>query len=357
MRRRVLVFNGLRELQPRGISRYTLELGEVLQRLSFDVVEIVIPGWLFRGPRGWKILVMMAYQQLATPLYALWYRPTLVVDPYNGYSVATALVLPTVAVLHDFIPFRRPYWFLRPGSVYQRVLHHLAAVLPRLHVAFVSEEVASESSAFLRKSPTHLLPNVIRPLPRAGDAAWERSGPGRACAQARERGDLILTTISGDGAHKDFDGLVRLLASTGARITLLAFGFDADAPPRAHGDVTVARFGPCAPELIGRGIADASFFLFHSLREGFGRPVCEALAAGKPVVTAQVPALGALSDAARQAVFAYSSPAEFATMFERARRFEGPVAADVFRTPPERYYAELLARLVGDDRSRRAEAR
>jgi glycosyltransferase involved in cell wall biosynthesis len=353
MKPRILVFNGLKILQPRGISRFTGELVKLLEERSLDVLEIVIPRWIYRGPRAWKIAVLILYQQVVMPVRALRYRPALVIDPYNGYSIATSLAVPTLAVFHDFIPFQRKYWAFRPGTVYQRFLHKLAGSMPLLRVAFISQEVASEALAYMRMDRTYLLPNVIQALPFADKAAWGAARQREDICLARARGDVVVSTISGDGAHKDFDGLVRMLCRLNRSLTVVAFGFGQETATAScttaggQAVVTVVKCGPSDAAVIGSSIAESDLFVFHSLQEGFGRPICEALGCGKPVVSAVVPALASLSESAKRAVFSYATADQFRAAFEAARAFEGDIPRELFRRAPAQYYEALLDEVLG----------
>ena len=135
---------------------------------------------------------------------------------------------------------------------------------------------------------------------------------------------MLLTTISGTGWNKDFEGLVNLLGCLDRPILLVAFGFGeqdiehkeilTQSNLQSH-VMTVGFIGEAA---IATTIRHSELFVFHSLREGFGRPIIEALQLKKLVITDYVPVVGMLSPEALQNIFVYQTKDEFQTAFEMA---------------------------------------
>lgn len=318
---KIVIFNPLRDTRVRGISRYASELGRNLRSRGHEVVELAFPASWARLPRALEMAAFVLWQQLLLPVQAARRRARLVIEPYNSYSLAGAALFETLCVYHDFIAVEGGRWLTKPFALYQRLLHLAARLLPRLRVGCVSAPVQRQARRWVPGKEPLLLPNVVtplgeddRPCPLGGAIADE-------LARNAAEGRLTVCTISGEGPNKDFGSLVAALGTLGRPVYLVAFGFRGTHPPAraAAGDVLVRRAGPVAGRTIARAIRESDVFVFHSLAEGYGRPVAEALLEGKVVVTSPVPALETLSEEARRNVIVCAALADLGACIEAAR--------------------------------------
>jgi glycosyltransferase involved in cell wall biosynthesis len=336
---KIVLFNPLRDTRVRGISRYASELARDLRARGHEVHELAFPRWFARLPRAVEVPLFVLAEQLWAPAVALRRRARLVIDPYNAYSLLGAALLPTVCVYHDFIAIETRRWALRPSALYQRALHLAARGLPRLRVCCISAPVLRAARRYVPGKEPALLPNVVSRL--ADDGA--PGGPGDAlveeCRRRSAEGALTVSTISGEGWNKEFGALTRALAALPRPAHLVAFGFreGGEGGPGADGArLSVRRVGPVPGAVIARVLGATDAFVFHSVAEGYGRPVVEALLEGKVAITARVPALETLSEEALENVIVYDSLAELPRCLEAAR-------GRTFRP-----FARLEARSAGD---------
>ena len=125
----ITLFNGLSGLQVRGISKVADELATHLRNEGHIVYEVKIPIFLYFNNTFLRILVLIFFQQIVCLFVVLKNRSQLLVDPYNGFSVLASLFVRTKYFIHDYTPFKRSYWYFRPGTLYQYIMFKLDAFL------------------------------------------------------------------------------------------------------------------------------------------------------------------------------------------------------------------------------------
>jgi hypothetical protein len=319
-----LVFNPLEWIMVRGISKYTAEIRDMLLADGATVYTLTMPSIFRHAPRTIQVLLFIIFQQLVLPLYALLKRPDVIFDAYNSYSLLAALRWRYVYVIHDFIPFSNKHWWIKPGSVYQRLLHKISPYLPRLELYYINEIVANEGCQLVKKYYS-VIPNVVRPLRHC------KKDDISALAVMEELrlkypDRLIISTISGSGNNKDFNGLIKLLNSTDRRIVIIVFGFDGFESSLSSDSVYCIYPGVVSSDYIGTAISYSDLFVFHSLQEGFGRPVIEALMeSSKVLAISHIPAVSLVTDQLRPLLHIYDGPGDFCDNFIVALNAEKPV--------------------------------
>ncbi|MBE3203764.1 MULTISPECIES: MSMEG_0565 family glycosyltransferase [Parafrankia] len=205
--------------------------------------------------------------------------------------------------------------------------HERALRRPRAHVC-VSTAVAAELAAGWGINAT-VIPNGVDAARFTAAAAPQ--GPARA---ARERwqsrlGRYVLT-VGGIEPRKGTADLIEafaLLRGRSTPVSLVLAGGETLFDYRAYRDHVLARaaelgiepvlLGPVPDEELPALVAAASVFAFPSAKEGFGLAALEALAAGVPVVTRDLPVLREVLGAAGSAVSFASSPTGFAAALDR----------------------------------------
>jgi glycosyltransferase involved in cell wall biosynthesis len=195
----------------------------------------------------------------------------------NSYLLAAAAPARAVATVHDLVAFDRELR-LPAGSAAERLTLPLA-VRRRQTLLCVSEATrAALEERFPRAAPlAHVVPHGVE---------------ARFFADAAEQPYILMT-----GTLEPRKNIVRALEAAAGLPAELRERFELRlAGPRGWGtdaiDAALARYGSSARHLglvpdaeLPALYAGATLFLYPSLREGFGLPVLEAMAAGTAVVT------------------------------------------------------------------------
>jgi glycosyltransferase involved in cell wall biosynthesis len=243
--------------RPGGWERYTAELsrrlrGEVDVAPGHPVSRAAGLGW------DWGVLPARARSHELTHFPA--FPPTPAVRGRVLYT------------LHDCVWWRFPETTSRGGRLYYRRLAGLAA--RRTHLLTVSHAMAAELQTVLGVDPGRI--DVIPPGVRApsGDVEPER----------RERPYLL--TVGAVEPRKNLDRLLAAYAAARVDVDLLVVGRQAwgSLPPGA------SHVGVVDDARLDRLYAGAAAVVSASLYEGFGLPVAEGLAAGRPVLCSDIPA-------------------------------------------------------------------
>jgi len=321
----ITLFNGLSGLQVRGISKVADELAKHIRKDGHVVHEVKIPRLLYFKSSIASGLILIFYQQIVCPLVVLKTRSELVIDPYNGYSVLASLFVRTKYFIHDFTPFKRKYWFFRPGTIYQLILFKLDSIFSLAEMYHDAIEI--ETPWFLARSALpKFFPCIVEPLNTSKSDFFQKNI--QSTLDQAIKDCLFITTISGTGWNKDFDGLVKRLNSLAKPFLLVAFGFGDQGIKREvinmpDGSTSyVFTVGFVDEATIASVIKLSHIFVFHSISEGFGRPILEALQLKKLVVTVHAPVVGMLSAEAMENLFIYCTQIEFNLAFNMALESE-----------------------------------
>ncbi len=271
-----------------GVERWARELTVRLPALAPEryLVARPRPRLVHRAGHAWE--------QAVLPVVAARAGARVLLCPANFAPVASRR---TVVVIHDAAALRHPGWYARPYAAWQaRVLPVLAR--RALHVVTVSEFSRGELVALLG-----LAPEKISVVAGGVDERFSPAAdPGPARAQLGLERPYVLCVAS-HTARKNLGALVpaaRALAREGVDV-VVAGGHRPQFAAEAGLD-GLRLVGPVGEHLLPGLYAGAEAFVLPSVYEGFGLPVLEAMAAGVPVVAADVTAIPATAGPAARLV-------------------------------------------------------
>lgn len=210
---------------------------------------------------------------------------------------------PRVAVFHDAIALKFPE--LTPGKTVARFPGYLRELLQFDGIAAVSEDSRQSLLDYwqwlglsaAQTPPVHAIPLGIDPA--SNPMGYSSPAPGAPITV------LSVGTIEGRKNHLALLDAAEQLWAAGKKFELHLVGL---AHPQT-GRAALARLqalqaagrplrydGPVGDDALDRAYADCTFTVYPSLIEGFGLPVLESLAHGKPCICS---ARGALGESAR----------------------------------------------------------
>jgi len=264
-----------------GVGRY---LNEVLAAWPGEPpARIDPPSWAIQGLKG------HAWEQLVLPARAgrglLW-------SPVHSGPLAVANQVVTV---HDLVPLDHPEWLNRGFARWYGFM------LPRLvrrarHVIAISDFTRRRllETTGLAEDRVTVIHNGVgtrfRPPPPA-----QRRTMRESLGLADTRYLLSVGTLE---PRKNLPGLLRawrqalprlpddlelVIAGAPGRASVFAASTMDDLPPR------VRLVGRVSDEMLPALYAEAEWFIYLSLYEGFGLPPLEALACGTPAIVSDIP--------------------------------------------------------------------
>jgi hypothetical protein len=304
-----VIYNPLKDLTQRGISIYSKEITWLLNKAGIKTIVISLPVFFKLLPRPLILISSLFMQQLILPLVVLYLRffrksNCTIIDAYNSYSIIGAFLTNYIYIIHDFIPFDNPRWFLKLEALYQRILFDCSPFIKKLRLFYISENVKNIGDNLIIKH-SEILPNIVIPLDcREFLKKEETELVDLFIKDASD--EIILATVSGVSKNKDFETLLLYLSNLGIPIRLIAMGFSEKFNRTYNENLCILSPGIVEPKTIAYAINKSNFFIFHSIKEGFGRPVVEALQCNsKVMVPFGIPAVDSLTSEALKNCFFY----------------------------------------------------
>lgn len=209
---------------------------------------------------------------------------------------------PRLALFLDAIPLRYPE--LTPPGTVARFPGYMQELLMFDGIAAISEESRDSLLGYWGWLGARNTPPVVA-IPLGVDPV-KTNGPANPTVQAKEPSVLCVGTLEGRKNHLTLLNACEQLWSTGAHFQLRIIGH----VNAETGGTALARLrelqaagrplrfdGPATDEEIGRAYEECSFTIYPSIAEGFGLPVIESLARGKPCICSGRGALGEISQA------------------------------------------------------------
>lgn len=285
---RVLLNNLFSTILKRGIPLYTKNLDCCLKNMQMESTQIFLPKLSIHLPRFIVNFLFIFYEQFIIPILACKFDK--VIYPYNSISIIGSLNKNSLLIVHDFIPNDINKTAL--ASLYIRFTQWMHAKLGG-DVAFISQSTlnqAMQRHAF-PNSRIYLLPNSFYIFIEKLHKISER--------EIKKESDEYVLLCSGTGENKNLVGALDLANLSGmlsGNLKLKIFGLAGD-------DSIVNEW--CEKNKVNREIIDvctlltdeqvayvylkAKFVWVHSLHEGFGRPITEALLCSQKVLATDIP--------------------------------------------------------------------
>ena len=275
-----------------GIGHYVAQL---LAALAKGDDELVATAFTFRGrgglevPRGVRVASRPAPAQLLQQAWAhLEWPPAELLSGSCDIFHATNFVLPPLARARGVVTIHDLAYLHLTGTVSTASARYRSLVPRSVRRASIVITPSGAVAAQVRDAYDPAVPVVV--VPHGVDPAWAEAVP--ATATLRARLGLPTSYVVFVGTLEPRKDVATLLAAH--RLTPQApplvlvgpagWGEQVD----VTGCVTPGYLdGPALRSVV----AGASALVLPSLDEGFGLPVLEALAAGVPVVTSDLPAL------------------------------------------------------------------
>ena len=262
-------------------------------------------------------------------------RPDVVLAT-NTYLLA-ALKRPSVAVVHDLVAFE-PELRAPRGSLAERLTLPVAIkrAAAMLCVSQATADLLTERTPSVAPR-THVVPHGVQP--RFYDGA-------RTAAEVKARHGLAKPYVLITGTLEPRKNLVRAIGAFAALPEAMRASHDLvlagprgwatgaiDDAVRRH-EHLVRTLGHVPEDDLPGLYAGAAVFLYPSLREGFGLPVLEAMAAGTPTLTSSI---SSLPEVGGDAV-AYADPYDERAIGDELRALLADDArrTDLARRGPER---------------------
>jgi len=265
-----------------GVERWARELSTRLPLISPTTYRIASPPGMFAHRLG------HLWEQGVLPALAIRRKAALVLSPANLAPLASRR---NVVVIHDAAPLRFPDDFSRLYTAWQSFL------LPRLVSRSVRVIVPSE---FSRRELIELChadaSKIVVIPPGVPDDLLEHGDQSPADREILERHGLaerpyVLTV----GSHVKRKNLAALdpvaIALEQVGVDLVAVGGGRPQLSAEKRSTLVRDLGPVAAGDLAALYAGARVMVLPSIYEGFGLPVCEAMACGTPVVCSNGTAL------------------------------------------------------------------
>jgi glycosyltransferase involved in cell wall biosynthesis len=229
----------------------------------------------------------IVWEQTVLPFQLRQHGIDVVLSPANIAPIVVGR--PSVLIMHDVIPFKRPEIFTTVERVAQKTLFSLSA---RSCDAILT---VSESSKRDIAELFGVSLSKIRVVPGATDPKFrpiEITDIVRASLRRARIPDRYLLYVAASRAYKNVEGLVRAFHQLAERIphSLVITGLAGRASPEIERLVVglglvdrVVFSGFLDDELLPALYSAADVFVFPSFYEGFGLPVIEAMACGTAV--------------------------------------------------------------------------
>jgi glycosyltransferase involved in cell wall biosynthesis len=277
-----------------GIARYVTQLGVALEREGVKLRRFAIGRRSFALPpetrhvrvparvvyAWWRVLPWPRIEQLAGDADVL-HATGLLVPPTRR---------PVVVTVHDIAAVRHPE--LHPARHVAQQRSQLDG-LDRASAIVTVSRATADDLVHLGIAPERVVvaPLGLTPLPK----------PAAVSGQERPAGRFLLA-VGETSARKDYGVILRALPALDRDVGMVLAGPPAGDESRLRSLIAelglssrVKRLGAVSDALLAGLYRDAAALCFPSVAEGFGLPVLEAMAAGLPVISRDIPVIRELA--------------------------------------------------------------
>lgn len=304
-----LLIDGYYLDKPRGMGRYLQELLFAVARfapeqcfISVMVPDDIVDSMLVLPERityiRKKRLPFPVWEQFSIPVTVLRQRPDVVHFPYNTMPVCMNLPLLRnmfhscrVVTVHDLI-----YMSSSGGNFYQgwgnRYRKFCVQLISRVKTRLITDSYysATEIKSLLNLDAEVVYIPVERTCP-------ENFGD-RSVVNEWISSENYLLHIGGVSPHKNSERCVEAFVAADLKGWQLAMlGMPADCPlaQKYAGNASITFPGWVSDDEMRTILGHTQGVLFPSLMEGYGLPIVEAFASGKPLLTTDLPPMNELA--------------------------------------------------------------
>jgi glycosyltransferase involved in cell wall biosynthesis len=277
-----------------GIARYVTQLGAALERQGTELRRFAI------GRRSFELPPQTAHVRVPARVAYAWWRalrwPR--IEQLTGTADvlhATGLLVPptsrpVVVTVHDIAAVRHPE--LHPSRHVAQQRSQLHALRRASAIVAVSLTTADDL-AQLGIAPERVVvaPLGLTPLPE----------PAALTERERPPGPFLLA-VGETSPRKDYGVILRALPALDPDLGIVLAGPPAGDEMRLRSLIAslglgtrVRRLGAVSDAVLAGLYRDAAALCFPSIAEGFGLPVLEAMAAGVPVISRDIPVIRELA--------------------------------------------------------------
>jgi len=268
---------------PSGVERYAYQITKALHHIGAPIVLICPKRGLIHKAYNTDGLTIIRYgighshfwEQLILPWFFLFKKNHIL---FSLMGLGSLLVLRKVMTIHDLSFLHEPSWFSKWYYVFYKHMMPLAIRSSR-HVFTVSE--------FSRTEILHYYPWIdedkISLAPCAVDTSF-------FIRSNKPRENFVLAVSSLD-PRKNFRTLINALNNTKIPLQIVGSSGRVFTSINLSYTSNITFLGHVDDQHLLQLYHQASVFIFPSLYEGFGLPLLEAMAAGCPVVAADIPVM------------------------------------------------------------------
>lgn len=283
--RTVLINNYYQKIRPRGIIAYVDDIEQYLESNGISYRTLKCPRFMesWRKQGIWFHL----FEQIYVPLVGFRYK--IVIYPYNSAAVLAIFHSGSLLIVHDFIAYKRKLCgYSAPSAKAVRWTQRVYEISGR-KVAYITKDVERQARYIkkFRNSTTYILPNTFLKFRQYAATTEPKVNAG---------GEFILL-CTGKVPTKDLEGAIQLYLSSGiARgYKLLILGASgADARVNSVGDQAseTRDLIELLPIISSQKLIElykcATAVWVHSVSEGFGRNIAEALICRAKVIASDI---------------------------------------------------------------------
>jgi len=268
---------------PSGVERYAYQITKALHEIGAQIVLICPKHGLIHNAYNTDGLTIVRYgigrshfwEQLILPWFFL---------TKNNYLLLSLMGLGSILIphkgitIHDLSFLHDPSWFSRNYYIFYKYMMPLA-IRTSKHIFTVSQ--------FSKNEILHYYPWIddqkITLAPCAVDTSLFTPSN-----QPRERFVLAVSSID---PRKNFQRLIKALNNTQIHLKIVGNSGRVFSSIDLPHSSNITFLGHVDDQHLLQLYHQASVFIFPSLYEGFGLPLLEAMAAGCPVVAADIPVM------------------------------------------------------------------